>query len=46
VTAADQGAAAKALAELTRQHMEAAKAAAAAAEAARIQRQQQQGGRS
>ncbi|MFE0794737.1 hypothetical protein [Streptomyces mutabilis] len=32
---ADQGACAKALAEQTRQHMEAAKAAAAAAEAAR-----------
>lgn len=43
---AEQGAAVRALADLTRQHMEAAKAAAAAAEAARIQREQQQGGRS
>jgi hypothetical protein len=36
VSAAEQGAAAKQLAEQTRQHMEAAKAAAAAAEAARL----------
>jgi hypothetical protein len=35
VSPAEQGAAAKALAEQTRQHIEAAKAAAAAAEAAR-----------
>jgi hypothetical protein len=36
VSPAEQGAAAKQLAEQTRQHMEAAKAAAAAAEAARL----------
>jgi hypothetical protein len=41
VSPAEQGAAAKALASQTRQHMEAAKAAAAAAEAARRAAEQQ-----
>jgi hypothetical protein len=44
-TPADQGLAARALAEQTRQHMEAAKAAAEAAEAAQQQAAQLQAGR-